>query len=78
MTFSFYTLTNGFNKMAFIALYYRVFPMKRFRQACLVLGVISLGWTVSFLFVCIFQCNPLNRVYDRSIPGTCVNFAAHR
>ncbi|KAH5358932.1 hypothetical protein HBI49_140190 [Parastagonospora nodorum] len=78
MTFTFYTLTNGFNKMAFIALYYRVFPMKGFRQACLVLGVISLGWTVSFLFVGIFQCNPIDRVYDRKIPGTCISFAAHR
>ncbi|KAF2818403.1 hypothetical protein CC86DRAFT_433465 [Ophiobolus disseminans] len=73
-----YTLTNGFNKMAFVALYYRIFPMRRFRQACLVLGAISAGWTISYLMVCIFQCTPVPRVYNRTIPGTCINFAWHR
>ncbi|KAH7408821.1 hypothetical protein DE146DRAFT_388802 [Phaeosphaeria sp. MPI-PUGE-AT-0046c] len=78
LTLSFYTLTNGFNKMAFLALFYRVFPMKKFRMICMILGGISVGWTVSYLFVCIFQCNPIHRVYDRTIPGTCINFVAHR
>ncbi|KAF1944951.1 hypothetical protein EJ02DRAFT_420002 [Clathrospora elynae] len=78
LTQPFYTLTNGFNKMAFLALYYRVFPMQRFRQACMVLMAISVGWTVSYLFVCIFQCTPVPRVYDRTIPGTCINFTWHR
>ncbi|KAH8726937.1 hypothetical protein GQ44DRAFT_678817 [Phaeosphaeriaceae sp. PMI808] len=78
LSMSFYTLTNGFNKMAFLALFYRVFPLPRFRQACLVLGFISVGWTVGYLFVCIFQCDPIPRVYDRTIPGTCINFAWHR
>ncbi|KAF1848181.1 uncharacterized protein K460DRAFT_364149 [Cucurbitaria berberidis CBS 394.84] len=78
LTQSFYTLTNGLNKMAFLALYYRIFPMKRFRQACIFLMAVSIGWTVSFLFVCIFQCTPINRVYNRKIPGTCINFFWHR
>ncbi|KAH6862885.1 hypothetical protein AA0119_g8731 [Alternaria tenuissima] len=78
LTQSFYTLTNGFNKMAFLALYYRVFALKRFRQACIVLGVISVGWTVSYVVVCIFQCTPVPRVYNRTIPGTCINFFWHR
>ncbi|KAL5119255.1 hypothetical protein ACEQ8H_002742 [Pleosporales sp. CAS-2024a] len=78
LTLSFYTLTNGFNKMAFLALYYRLFPMKKFRQACMVLMAISAGWTISFLIACIFQCKPLHRVYDRTIPGKCINFSAHR
>ncbi|CAO2647456.1 Nn.00g083780.m01.CDS01 [Neocucurbitaria sp. VM-36] len=78
LTQSFYTLTNGLNKMAFLALYHRVFPMKRFRQACMVLMAISVGWTISYLFVCIFQCTPVPRVFDRTIPGTCINFFWHR
>ncbi|KAF1836161.1 hypothetical protein BDW02DRAFT_629041 [Decorospora gaudefroyi] len=78
LTQSFYTLTNGFNKMAFVALYHRVFPMKRFRQACMTLMAIAVGWTISYLFVCIFQCSPVPRVYNRTIPGTCINFFWHR
>ncbi|KAI4934946.1 hypothetical protein J4E85_002808 [Alternaria conjuncta] len=64
--------------MAFLALYYRLFPMKRFRQACLVLGAISVGWTISYVFVCIFQCTPVPRVYNRKLEGTCINFIWHR
>ncbi|KAF3031500.1 hypothetical protein E8E12_000456 [Didymella heteroderae] len=78
LTQSFYTLTNGFNKMAFVALYYRIFPLPYFRKACIVLMGISIGWTVSYLFVVIFQCTPIPRVYDRTIPGTCISFFGHR
>jgi hypothetical protein len=78
LTQTWYTITNGFNKMAFLALYYRVFPMKQFRRACIVLGAISAAWTVSFVCVCLFQCTPIKRVYDRTIPGTCISFAGHR
>ncbi|KAH7090831.1 hypothetical protein FB567DRAFT_590204 [Paraphoma chrysanthemicola] len=78
LTQTWYTLTNGFNKMAFVALYYRIFPVPRFRKACLVLGAISAGWTISYLAACIFQCSPVHRVYDRSIPGTCIDFRWHR
>lgn len=70
----FYTLTNGFNKMAFVSLYYRIFPLPRFRRACAVLMAISIAWIVSYLFVVIFQCTPPRRVYDRKFPGTCINF----
>ncbi|KAF9697717.1 hypothetical protein EKO04_003971 [Ascochyta lentis] len=78
LTQSFYKLANGFNKMAFVALYYRIFPQPHFRKACAVLMTISIGWTVSFLFVVIFQCSPVHRVYNRTIPGTCINFFWHR
>ncbi|KAF2993219.1 hypothetical protein E8E13_000910 [Curvularia kusanoi] len=78
LTQAFYTLTNGFNKMAFVALYYRIFPLPRFRQACIVLMAISIAWTVGYLFVVIFQCTPIPRVFDRSIPGHCISFFGHR
>ena len=64
--------------MAFVALYYRIFALPHFRRACLVLMAVSIGWTVAYLFVVIFQCTPIPRVYDRSIPGTCISFFGHR
>lgn len=78
LTVVFYTLTNGMNKFAFLMLYYRVFPIPSFRKVCWIMMAISGAWTVSFLFVGIFQCNPVARVYNRKIPGTCINFAWHR
>jgi hypothetical protein len=77
LTQTWYTITNGFNKMTFLALYYRVFPMKQFRRSCIALGVISTAWTVSFVYGCLFQCRPIQRVYNRGIPETCISFAGH-
>ncbi|KAF2638130.1 hypothetical protein P280DRAFT_432362 [Massarina eburnea CBS 473.64] len=74
----FYTICNGFTKLAFLALYYRVFATKGFRKMCLVMAGLSVAWTVSYLAVSIFNCSPIPRVYDRTIPGTCVNFHIHR
>ncbi|KAJ4296403.1 hypothetical protein N0V90_006448 [Kalmusia sp. IMI 367209] len=78
LTVQFYTLTNGMNKFAFLMLYYRVFPIAGFRKMCLFMMGVSGVWTISYLFAGIFQCSPIARVYDRTIPGTCINFAWHR
>ncbi|KAL1607666.1 hypothetical protein SLS60_002601 [Paraconiothyrium brasiliense] len=78
LTVTFYTLTNGMNKFAFLMLYHRVFPIPGFRKIIYVMMAISGLWTVAYLFVGIFQCNPIARVYDRTIPGTCIDFAWHR
>ncbi|KAF3032229.1 hypothetical protein E8E11_000728 [Didymella keratinophila] len=64
--------------MAFVPLYYRIFPLPHFRRADLVLIVVSIGWSVSYLFVVISQCTPMPRVSDRTIPGTCISFFGHR
>ncbi|OAG13086.1 uncharacterized protein CC84DRAFT_1227981 [Paraphaeosphaeria sporulosa] len=78
LTVVFYILTNGMNKFAFLMLYHRVFPVAGFRKVLYVMMGISGLWTISYLIVGIFQCNPVARVYDRTIPGTCINFAWHR
>ncbi|KAF1971238.1 hypothetical protein BU23DRAFT_471186 [Bimuria novae-zelandiae CBS 107.79] len=78
LTVVFYTLTNGMNKFAFLMLYYRIFPIPGFRRLCIIMMCVSGVWTVAFLFVAVFQCMPVARVYDRTIPGTCINFAWHR
>ncbi|PSN72940.1 hypothetical protein BS50DRAFT_606772 [Corynespora cassiicola Philippines] len=74
LTQLFYVLTNGFNKMAFLMLYHRVFPLPWFRKACKILMAISVAWTISFSFVVVFQCTPIERVYNRTIPGHCISF----
>lgn len=78
LTQLFYTLCNGMNKLAFLTLYFRVFPTKAFRHICLLMIGISIVWTISYFFIAIFQCNPVPRVYNRAIPGTCIDFAWHR
>ncbi|KAF2131730.1 hypothetical protein P153DRAFT_286237 [Dothidotthia symphoricarpi CBS 119687] len=74
-----YLFTNGFNKMAFLMLYYRIFATRRFRQTCIVLMVASMGWMVAFVTVTIFQCIPIHKIYDlKNVPGTCINFVWQR
>ncbi|KAF2468574.1 uncharacterized protein BDR25DRAFT_344281 [Lindgomyces ingoldianus] len=78
LTQVFYTLCNGLNKMSFLALYYRVFAIKPFRRACMTMMAICISWTVSYVFVAIFQCTPIHRTWDRTVPGHCINFFWHR
>ncbi|ORY00959.1 hypothetical protein BCR34DRAFT_494276 [Clohesyomyces aquaticus] len=79
LTQVFYTLCNGFNKMSFLALYYRIFRnIRSFRLACKIMFAVCVAWTISYLFVALFQCTPVHRTWNRKIPGTCIDFFWHR
>lgn len=74
-----YILASGFNKLSFVALYHRVFyPEKRIRCACLLLGFICVGWTITYVCLSFFACTPIPRVYDRTIAGTCIDAFSQR
>ena len=63
-------------KLAILALYRRVFSPRRFSPfdiTIVVLIVIIVLFYGSTSFVKIFECNPRSRIFDKSIPGTCVD-----
>ena len=78
LTQHFYIMTNMFNKLAFLTLYYRIFSMPTFRKICVALVIISVFRGVSFTLVGIFQCTPIQKVWIKSTPGHCVNTRAQR
>ena len=63
-------------KIAILAYYYRIFITRTFRRVilgsiiCIVAGV--LGILVSMILI----CQPINYVWNRDIPGKCLNFRA--
>lgn len=65
-----------FTKLSFLFLYLRIFQQKNFQiLAWTVMGVVVCGST-AFGIATILQCTPIQRAWDKSIPGTCINFKA--
>lgn len=74
----FYKFTLFLNKLAFLALYLRLFPTPRFRIVTIAtIAVVSAG-TCSFVISTVFQCIPVEAYWDHSLGGTCVNNKAVR
>lgn len=71
-----YKFLVAFTKLAIIFLYLRIFTqwnLKRFAQ--ILAGIIFVG-SFAFAIASVFECNPIHRVWDRTIPGTCFNLGA--
>nr|UPX44897.1 hypothetical protein FAC9M19_31 [Penicillium camemberti] len=54
-------------------MYCRIFPTREIRIASMILGGISIAWSMSIILVSVFQCTPIARAWDTRIPGTCIN-----
>ncbi|KAK0732395.1 hypothetical protein B0T21DRAFT_393906 [Apiosordaria backusii] len=74
---AFYKLTINLTKASILLLYLRIFPKQWFRTACFVLLAIILLYMVGTTVSSIWQCNPIPRAWDKSIPGTCINITAN-
>ncbi|KAH7408847.1 hypothetical protein BKA64DRAFT_383232 [Cadophora sp. MPI-SDFR-AT-0126] len=71
-----YTTVKVSSRIAVLLLYIRIFPMERFHRICKGFIVFLITGGVAFTFVLLFQCWPLTSLWDRSIPGRCVNITA--
>lgn len=74
----FYKLTLFLNKLAFLALYLRLFPTPRFRIVTIATIVVVSAGTCSFVISTVFQCIPVEAYWDHSLRRTCVNNKAVR
>ena len=73
-----YILTTGFNKLAILAFYRRIFPIQQLRIVLLIATAVVTCFTFTNLIVVIFQCVPIHTFWDveeRMIPGHahCIN-----
>ncbi len=53
--------------------YHRTFPNPKFRIAIWCMGAFVGAWYLATTFPVIFQCSPIHRFWDKSIPGTCID-----
>lgn len=68
-----YSTTVGVIKISILLMYTRIFPTRGFRVAALVLGLVSVSWAIAIICVSIFQCTPIEKTWDPTVPGTCIN-----
>lgn len=53
-------------------MYCRIFPLRGFKIGAWVISVITVIWSLLFIFICIFQCTPIARAWNPTIPGKCL------
>ncbi|KAI1398484.1 integral membrane protein [Hypoxylon fuscum] len=70
---AFYKLTLNLTKASILLLYLRIFLQRWFRISCYVLLSIILSYMLATTAASIWQCTPIDRAWDRSIPGTCIS-----
>lgn len=67
-----YVVGLAVTKIAILIMYCRVFPLRTFRIASWIIGSITAVWSVMFIFLCIFQCAPIERAWNLTVPGKCL------
>lgn len=68
-----YCTTVGIVKISILLMYARIFPTRGFRVAAITLGSIVVGWVIAIIFVSVFQCSPISKAWNPTLPGTCIN-----
>ncbi|KAF6817542.1 integral membrane protein [Colletotrichum musicola] len=69
----FYKVTINLTKASILLLYLRIFVQQYFRVLCYVLLGIILAYMVATSASSIWQCSPIPRAWDKTIPGTCIS-----
>lgn len=59
---------------AVLFLYHRIFPSRTFRNVLLAVGAIVFSWAMSAFFPSIFSCYPIEKTWDSTIPGRCIDY----
>ncbi|KAK1773100.1 hypothetical protein QBC45DRAFT_109331 [Copromyces sp. CBS 386.78] len=74
---AFYKITINLTKTSILLLYLRIFVQRWFRIACYILmGIIS-AYMIATFGASVWQCTPVPRAWDKSIPGTCVDITVN-
>ncbi|KAH6717156.1 hypothetical protein BKA61DRAFT_718958 [Leptodontidium sp. MPI-SDFR-AT-0119] len=68
-----YVTTVALTKVSLLLMYYRIFPIDSMRIGCWILGTLSVCWWISLIMVGIFQCTPIAKAWNPTIPGHCIN-----
>lgn len=69
-----YKFALGFTKLSILTLYHRVFVEKQFRRILIGLMIYVALYTFATGIATILQCMPVERAWNKAIPGTCVPF----
>ena len=62
----------GLIKSSILLFYLRIFPQKNVRMVIHGVQAIVAAWTVSITIAFLFQCAPVHKAWEFTIPGHCV------
>lgn len=68
-----YITTAGIIKISVLLMYHRIFPVRYVKIGGLILAAITFAWVISIDLLAIFQCTPIAKAYDRTLPGHCIS-----
>lgn len=71
-----YITTVGIIKLSVLFMYHRIFPVRLIKVGGYILGGITLAWAISVDLVAIFQCSPVAKAYEPTLPGHCIQLKA--
>lgn len=71
-----YKFTINLTKTSICLLYLRIFPSVKFRRTVYAVMTSVLLYAVASIVATIVQCSPLERIWNASVQGTCINFTA--
>lgn len=63
-------------KYSALAFYLRLFPVPFMIWGVWTTVAIATGWVLSTTLAIIFQCQPVQKTWNREIPGHCINIKA--
>ncbi|KAK8109658.1 hypothetical protein PG999_007795 [Apiospora kogelbergensis] len=68
-----YVTSINIYKISLLFFYWRTFPVRLMKIGGIVLGIFTLLWTLSAIFVIVIQCLPVSKVWQPWAEGTCTN-----
>jgi hypothetical protein len=68
-----YITTVGIVKRSVLFMYHRIFPVRLIKIGGYILGGITIAWVISVDLVAIFQCIPVAKAYQPTLPGHCID-----
>lgn len=72
----FYNLGLTLLKLSVLLFYVRVFTLRKtwFKISVWILGALCVGWVFGISFMAAFKCQPVQKAFNPSLPGTCIDY----
>jgi hypothetical protein len=68
-----YVFNLAWTKISFLLMYYRIFHVPYFKRWAYIIGTFVVIWVITIMFVFIFICVPVEKLWYPQLPGHCVN-----
>ncbi|KLJ13381.1 hypothetical protein EMPG_11670 [Blastomyces silverae] len=72
-----YKFTLNFSKMSILLLYRRIFVTRKFQIAVNIVFAFVVLYFIASVVANILECRPIEKNFDMTIPGKCINITAH-